>query len=162
MPQFDPTFFSTQLFWLAVTFVVLYIVVSSSAVPKIGSVLEDRQRKIDDNLGKAARLKAEAEAAIAAYEQALTDSRAKAQTILRDTADTLARQAEARQKDLGERLAAQIKAGEARIATAKEQALASVLEIATDVAKSATSRLTGIDLSDNQVAAAVAAVSEGR
>jgi len=63
MPQFDPTFFSTQLFWLAVSFVALYAIVSTLALPKIGSVLEERQRKIDDNLDKAAQLKAEAETA---------------------------------------------------------------------------------------------------
>ncbi len=163
MPQFDPTFFSTQLFWLAVTFVVLYVILSSIALPKIGGVLEERQRKIDDNLDKAAQLKAEAEAAIATYEKALAESRAQAQKILRENAELLAKQSEASQKQLGERLADQIKAGESRINAAKDQALAHVRELAVDVAKTATAKLTGASLDDAKVTAAVsAAMQEGR
>ena len=142
MPQFDPTFFAPQLFWLLVMFVVLYVSMSVLAMPKIGAVLEERQRKIDDNLDKAAQLKAEADIAIAAYEKAL------------------AKQSEAKQKELGEKLAAQIKAGEARINAAKDQALAHVREVAVDVAKTATQKLTGLTVEDDQVTKAVTAVMQ--
>jgi len=163
MPQFDPTFFAPQLFWLLVMFVVLYVLMSVLAMPKIGAVLEERQRKIDDNLDKAAQLKAEADTAIAAYEKALAESRAQAQQILRTSAEALAKQSEAKQKELGEKLAAQIKAGEARINAAKDQALAHVREVAVDVAKSATQKLTGLTVEDDQVTKAVtAAMQESR
>jgi len=163
MPQFDPTFFAPQLFWLLVTFVVLYALLSTIAMPKIGAVLDERQRKIDDNLDKAAQLKAEAETAIATYEKALAESRAQAQQILRANAEALTKQSEARQKELGDKLAEQIKAGEARILAAKDQALASVRDIAVEVAKTATQKLTGAALDDSQVASAVAnAMQEGR
>ena len=163
MPQFDPTFFAPQLFWLLVMFVVLYVSMSVLAMPKIGAVLEERQRKIDDNLDKAAQLKAEADAAIAAYEKALAESRAQAQQILRTSAEALAKQSEAKQKELGEKLAAQIKAGEARINAAKDQALAHVREVAVDVAKTATQKLTGLTVEDDQVTKAVtAAMQESR
>lgn len=160
MPQFDPTFYTTQLFWLFVTFALLYVLMSSLAMPKIGAVLEERQRKIDDNLDKAAQLKAEAETAIAAYEKALAESRAKAQDILRASGDAMAKQADERQKQLGERLAQQVKAGEARINAAKDQALTHVREIAADVAKSAAAKLTGNRPDDTQVASAVASALE--
>ena len=162
MPQFDPTFFTTQLFWLYVTFVVLYVLLSTIAMPKIGGVLEERQRKIDDNLDKAAALKTDAEAAIALYEKALASSRAEAQQILRTSGEALAKQAEQRQKELGERLAAQVKAGEARITAAKDQALAHVREVAADVAKTAAAKLTGVVLDDAKVGAAVAVALEER
>jgi len=163
MPQFDPTFFAPQLFWLLVTFVVLYFLMSALAMPKIGAVLEERQRKIDDNLDKAAQLKAEADAAIAAYEKALAESRAQAQQILRTSAEALAKQSEAKQKELGDKLAAQIKAGEARITAAKDQALAHVRDVAVDVAKTAAQKLTGLSIDDDQVTSAVtAAMQESR
>jgi F-type H+-transporting ATPase subunit b len=163
MPQFDPTFYTTQLFWLFVAFVFLYVLMATLAMPKIGAVLEERQRKIDDNLDKAAQLKTEAEAAIAVYEKALAESRAQAQQILRASGDALAKRADERQRKLGERLAKQIKVGEARIAHAKEQALAEVREVAVDVAKTAVAKLTGIVPDDATVVAAVAAaVEEGR
>jgi F-type H+-transporting ATPase subunit b len=163
MPQFDPSFFSTQLFWLAVTFVALYAVLSTVALPKIGSVLDERQRKIDDNLDKAAQLKAETETAIAVYEKALAESRAQAQQILRTSADALAKQSELSQKAAGERLSAQIKAGEAKILAAKDQALTHVREIAVEVAKTAAGKLTGLTIDEGQIAGAVgAAIQEGR
>ncbi|MGE5477250.1 MAG: hypothetical protein ACM3Q1_11385, partial [Bacteroidales bacterium] len=66
MPQFQQTaFFLPQIVWLAITFITLYILMAKVALPKIGAVLDERQRKIDDNLDKAAQLKAEAEAAVA-------------------------------------------------------------------------------------------------
>lgn len=157
MPQFDPTYFAPQLVWLAITFLALYWAMTKVALPRIGEVLEERQRKIDDSLDKAAALKAEAEAAIAAYEKALAESRSKAQAVLRETNDKLAKQAEARQKELADRLAAQIKAGEARIAAAKEQALANVRQVAGEVARDAAEKLTGQTIDDARVAAAVAA-----
>ncbi|HXP95426.1 MAG TPA: F0F1 ATP synthase subunit B' [Telmatospirillum sp.] len=163
MPQFDPTFFTTQLFWLFVTFALLYVLMSSLAMPKIGAVLEERQRKIDDNLDKAAQLKAEAETAIALYEKALAESRVQAQAILRASGETMAKQAEERQKQLGERLSQQVKAGEARINAAKDQALTHVRDVAAEVAKSAAAKLTGITHDDAKVATAVAsALEEGR
>jgi len=155
MPQLDPTFFATQLFWLVVTFVVLYIVLSSTALPRIGNVLEERQRKIDDNLDKAAELKGKADAAIAAYEKALADSRAQAQRTLREGADVLSKQAEQRQRELGERLSAQIKDGEKRIIQAKQQAMEHVREVAAEVAKLATAKLTGLAPEDAQVTSAL-------
>ncbi|HIJ39118.1 MAG TPA: F0F1 ATP synthase subunit B' [Rhodospirillaceae bacterium] len=162
MPQFDPHFFSSQLFWLYVTFIFLYVVLSTLAMPKIGAVLEERQRKIDENLDKAAKLKAEAEAAVAVYEKALADARAEAQRVLRATGDALAHKAEEQQKALGERLAQQVQAGEARIGQAKEQALANLREVAIDVAKAATARLTGISVDDAAASAAVASALEER
>lgn len=158
MPQFDAAFFTPQLFWLAILFCTLYFVMSRHALPRVGEVLEERQRRIDENLDKAAQLKAEAEAAIAAYETALAESKAQAMRVMRETSDQLAKQAEARSKELGDRLAQQIKAGEARIQAAKEQALANVRQVATEVAGAAVAKLVGTAPDEAKLADAVAAV----
>lgn len=157
MPQFDPNFFMPQLFWLAVLFVALYVVMARHALPRVGEVLEERQRRIDENLDKAAQFKAEAEAAIAAYEKALAESRAQALDVMRQTSEDLARKAEARNKALSEKLAAQIKAGEARIQAAKDQALANVRQVATEVAGAAVAKLVGVTPDEAKLADAVAA-----
>lgn len=157
MPQFDPAFFAPQLFWLAVTFFTLYLLMAKVALPKIGDVLDERQRKIDDNLGKAAQLKAEAEAAVAAYEKALAESRAHAQAVIKETAERLTKHADERTKELSVRLADQIKAGETRIAAAKDTALTNVRSVAIDVAGSVVARLTGAGSDQKAVEAAVSA-----
>jgi len=156
MPQFDPAFFAPQLFWLAVTFITLYVLMSTVALPKIGAVLDERQRKIDDNLAKAAQLKAEADAAVAAYEKALAESRAHAHAVIKEASERMAKQAEERNRELSAKLADQIKAGEARIAAAKQTALANVRDIAVDVAGAVVARLVGAS-DQGQVEAAVGA-----
>lgn len=155
MPQFDPSSFASQLFWLYVSFTLLLILLSVFALPKIGGVLEDRQKRIDGNLDKAAQWKSEAEAAIAAYEKALAESRAEAHKILQANAKTIAEQAETRQKALGETLAAQIKAGENRIQIAKEQALGQIREVSADLVRATMQHLTGLDAEDKQLDAAI-------
>ncbi len=157
MPQFDPTYFAPQLFWLALTFVTLYLLMTCVALPKIGAVLEERQRRIDDNLDKAAQLKAEAESAVAAYERALADSRAHAHAVIKEAADRLAHDAEERNKALAARLADKIKAGETRIAAAKDKVLANVRDIALEVAGAAIDRLVGSAADAAKLDGAVAA-----
>ena len=156
MPQFDPAFFAPQLFWLAVTFITLYVLMAKVALPKIGAVLDERQRKIDDNLDKAAQLKAEAEAAVAAYEKALSESRAHAHSVIKEAGERLAKQAEERTRELTAKLAEQIKAGEARIASAKDAALNNVREVAVDVAGATVARLVGASADQAQLETAVA------
>ncbi|MBI5164615.1 MAG: F0F1 ATP synthase subunit B' [Magnetospirillum sp.] len=143
MPQFDPAFFAPQLFWLLVTFVTLYALMALVALPKIGAVLDERQRKIDDNLAKATALKAEAEAAVAAYEKALAESRSHAHRVIKEASDRVAQQAEERNREISAHLAAQIKAGESRIAVAKTAALANVRQVADEVAGATVARLIG-------------------
>ena len=163
MPQLDASTFPTQLLWLFVTFVVLYVVMAWVAMPRIGTVLEDRQRRIDDQLERASQLKADAEAAMTAYESALAKARAEAQEILRAGSGRLIAESERRQHELGERLAAQIKAGDARIAEAMQHALAEARVSAADVASAIVARLVGTTVDTSRAVQAVTAVAdEGR
>src|ERR1700761_3750762 len=157
MPQFDPTYFASQLFWLYASFIVLFILLSVFALPKIGGVLEERQKRIDGNLDKAAQLKHEAETAIAAYEKALAESRAQAHKILQENAKAIAEAADIRNKAIGEKLAQQIKAGEGRIQAAKDEALGHIREISADLVRASVEKLTGQSAEDAQIEAAVTA-----
>ena len=74
MPQFDPTTFLPQLFWLAVTFAVLFFVISRHALPRLSSIMEARQQRINTDLDKAASIKKEAEQVLAEYERALGEA----------------------------------------------------------------------------------------
>ena len=162
MPQFDPTYFASQLFWLYACFIVLFILLSVFAMPKIGAVLEERQKRIDGNLDKAGQLKHEAEAAIAAYEKALAESRAQAHKILQDNAKSIAEAAEIRNKAIGEKLAQQIKDGEGRIQAAKDEALGHIREISADLVRASVEKLTGQSVDDKQVEVAVTASLGGK
>lgn len=143
MPQLDFHTFVPQLVWLAISFVVLYILMANLALPKVRDAIEGRKRHLDGDLGRAAALKQEAEAALAAYQKALAGARAAAQDTLRQTGERLAAEAAERQRQLSATLAAQIDAAEQRIAAGKEQALDEIRGIAAEVGSAVVEKLTG-------------------
>lgn len=155
MPQFDPSTFASQIFWLAITFVALYIIVSRFAIPRLGEVLEQRQKMVDDDLDRAQQFKAETDEAIQTYEKALADARAHAHGVLREAQDEISKLAEARKHEVSAQLAEQIKAGEARIGKARDEAMASVRDIASGVASAVADRLVGLSADQTAVEAAV-------
>jgi len=84
MPQLDFSTFPNQIFWLVVTLIVVYFVMSRVALPRIASVLAERHGAIQSDLDKAEEMNAKAVEAEAAYNQALVDARTEAQTIVAD------------------------------------------------------------------------------
>ena len=84
MPQLDFSTFPNQIFWLVVTLIVIYFLMSRIALPRIASVLAERHGAIQSDLDKAEEMKAKAVEAEAAYNQALVDARAEAQAIIGD------------------------------------------------------------------------------
>jgi F-type H+-transporting ATPase subunit b len=82
MPQLDFSTFGNQIFWLAVTLAVIYLILSRIALPRIAEVLAERQDRISDDLAAAEDLKGQALAAEEAYNQALAEARLEAQRIV--------------------------------------------------------------------------------
>src|SRR5690242_9294281 len=110
MPQLDPAGFMPQLFWLAVIFLVLYLLMRRLAMPRVRRAIDARQQRRDGDLGRAAELRTQAEAALAAYETALATARTEAQANLRQTSERMAAEAADRQRQLAAALAQQIDA----------------------------------------------------
>jgi F-type H+-transporting ATPase subunit b len=158
MPQLDFSTYVPQLFWLAVMFFILFLLMKGVALPRVGAALEARRNRLDDDLARAAQLKAEAEAVIAAYERSLAEARAQAQATVRETTEQLEAAAAARQRELADALAERTRAAEREIAAAKERALEQLDSVAADVAASLAAKLIGISPDRSQVAAAVGAV----
>ena len=154
-PPFDPTTFPSQLVWLVLTFAILYALMAKVALPKIGAIIDDRQKRIADDVAEAGKLKAESEAAVAAYEQALAEARARAQVIANETRDKQAAEADASRKTLEEQLNLKLADAEKTIAATKTAAMTEVRGIATDAAKAIVERLTGKAPADAAVASAI-------
>src|SRR3546814_11518836 len=108
MPQLDPAFWPTQLFWLAITFIALYLVIWRIALPRIADVLEARQRKLDDDLKKAAALKDAAAAILAAYETMRATATASAHEALQQAQAEMTGEAQRQGKALPAKTAQQI------------------------------------------------------
>jgi F-type H+-transporting ATPase subunit b len=156
-PPFDKQTFPSQLFWLTVTFVALYLLMSRIALPRIDSILERRRQRIAGDIAEALRLKGESDAAIASYEKALANARSRAQALVNDSRQRQAAQAEAGRKALDATLNARIAQAERSIAETKATAMVNVRGIATEAAAAIVERLIGIaPSSPDAVAAAVA------
>ena len=163
MPQFDPSSFASQLFWLAVMFTALYWIVSRIAVPRIGEVLEQRARVIQDDLDRAQALKAETDRAIAAYDKAMADARGQAYEHMKAIQADMKSVADKRTADVSAEVAAQIGQAEARINAAKQAALDSIKTVAAETARDVVGKLAGLSPDAGAVDAAVtAALKEAR
>lgn len=155
MPQLDFTTFAPQLFWLAVSFIVLYGLMRWLALPRVEQVITSRREHLNGDLARAAALKSEAETALATYRKTLAEARAAAQATLRETSEKLAAEAAERQRQLAATLAEQIEAAEQRIRAMKQEALAEVRGIATEVGGAVVERLTGASADPAKLAEAV-------
>ncbi|HAA93387.1 MAG TPA: F0F1 ATP synthase subunit B', partial [Rhodospirillaceae bacterium] len=116
MPQLDPTFFPTQLFWLVVIFTLLFLIVWKVALPRIAGIRETRRTRIDTDLEKAGVLKEEAEGVLAAYEKSLAEATGKPQAVHRSVADELLAERNRRLDEVAESLAGRLREAEAEIA----------------------------------------------
>ena len=160
-PPFNAETFGSQLFWLAICFVFLFVMMWKVALPRIGSIIDDRLKRIADDLAAAEALKGQSDAAIAAYEKALADARARAQAIANETRDKQAAAAEVRRKSLEDALNVKLADAEKTIAATKTAAMTNVRGIAADAAKAIVERLSGKAPSDSTVDAAVADALKG-
>ena len=162
MPQLNFTDFPPQLIWLAITFVLLYLLMSRVALPRVATVLERRQAHIATDLEKAEKRRAEAEEALAAYRQTLDAARSDAQSAVRTAADEMARQQAARDAELAASLAKRTREAEASIAAARDRAQDEMRMVAGDIAAAIAAKLAEVTLPADRVAVAVDAVRQER
>lgn len=157
-PPFQSQTFASQLVWLVVAFVLLYALMAKWALPRVASVIENRQKHIADDIAEAEQFKRQSDDAVAAYEKALADARARAQGIANETREKQQAAADATRKTLEGELNAKLAEAEKSIAATKTAAMANVRAIAEDAARAIIERLIGSAPSDKAVADAVADV----
>ncbi|MEE9209640.1 MAG: F0F1 ATP synthase subunit B' [Kiloniellales bacterium] len=158
MPQFDPSTFLPQLFWLVVSFAVLFVAMWRYALPRLSDILEARQERIDSDLEKASTIKQEADLVLAEYETALAEARDRAAAAIRKAGEEMSAESAQRHEAFRQELAQQTRAAEDRIAAARDEALADIKTVAAETASAATAKLIGVEFSSDRVHEAVEAV----
>lgn len=154
-PPFDSHTFASQLVWLVITFVLLYVVLAKVALPRVGGIIAERQKRIDDDLAQANSFKTQSDSAIAAYEKALADARNRAQSIANDMREKQTAEAKSVRKKIEDQFNVKLADAEKAIAATKQAAMANVRGIATDAAKAIVERLTGKAPADTAIDAAI-------
>ncbi len=143
MPQLCDAWFGNQIFWLLVTLVVIYFILSRVALPRIAAILAERQGTITNDIAAAEDLKAKAKDAEAAYEKALADARAEAGRIIDAAKADMKADLEAGVAKADAEIAKRAAEGEKAIAEIREGALVAVKEVAKDTAKEIIAAMGG-------------------
>lgn len=155
MPQLDPTWFPSQLFWLAVSFVALYTIVSLFISPAVGGVLKAREEAINEAIALAEKLKKEAAGTKGDFEQAGSEARAKASQLIAEAQGEAAKEHALAHQKLTEELEARIAASQAEIKKAVAKATANLETAAIPLAKEMAEKLLGTKVDEASVRAAI-------
>ncbi len=135
MPQLDPTWFASQLFWLLISFSLLYVMLARWALPRIQRVLEHRAETLASDADRAKRMTDEADRARQAYESALADARTRAQYVFNEAVLAQKSRMESAAK------AMDVKAHK-KIETQKQNLLDALVPASTEIANMIVEKLT--------------------
>jgi len=160
MPQLDFSTFPNQIFWLLVTLAVIYLVLSRVVLPRVGSVLSERQGTITNDLAAAEELKQQAVEAEQAYNKALADARAESQKIAAEAKADIQAELDIAIGKADAEIAAKSAEAEAAIAEIRKGSVASVKKVAGDTAKEIVASM-GVKADAKTVTAAVTARMKG-
>jgi len=160
MPQLDFATFPNQIFWLLVTLVVIYLILSRVVLPRVGSVLSERQGTITNDISAAEELKLKAQEAEKAYNKALADARTEAQKIAAETKAEIQRDLDIAISKADAEIAARSAEAEEAISEIRKGAVASVKKVANDTAKEIVASM-GIKADAKTITAAVTTRMKG-
>jgi len=152
-PPFDASTFPSQILWIAITFGLFYLFLKKVIMPRLGGILEVRENRIAQDIEQANKMKEEADAAVAAYEQELATARANANKIGQQSRDNAKAEAETARKSIEASLEAKLADAEARVAKIKDAAMQDVGSIAEETAIAIVSALGGKSAKDDVTAA---------
>lgn len=155
-PPFDSTTYGSQLLWLAITFGLLYYLMSKVALPRIANILEVRRDRIASDLGEAERLKRETDEAIASYEESLAEARQKAHGIAHTAREEAKSHIDAELAKVEADIAKQLEAADEKITAVKDEAMTEVDAIAQSTTEAILEQIIGSGVAQKDVADAVA------
>jgi len=158
-PPFKTETFPSQLFWLAITFAVLFVVLWRLATPRIASTISARRNQINDDLAEAQKHRSDAEAASAAYQTALAGARARATALADGNRKMVVAEIDKQKAAADARANADIARAEQRINAMRDEARGHVMNAARDAAIDIVAHLTGETVSADDAAAAVRAAT---
>jgi F-type H+-transporting ATPase subunit b len=146
LPQLDTSLFPEQLFWLAVSFVTLYLLMVFVALPGVRRTQDKRQTTIAAELAAATKANEQAKATIAQYEKTLADARAKAHATVNEIKAQAAKLAANKQTAQQKELAARLHEAEAKIRKARDEAIRDAQKNAADLANTIVEKITGVKI----------------
>jgi len=155
MPQLNPEFWVSQIFWLTITFGLLYIFLSKLILPKISANLEFRKSQISDNIEAADRQREESEMKLKEYEEIISKSRIEAKNNLNQVREKILKDINIKNDVLEKQINDEIKKAEEEINQLRKEAPTKINKIAIETASELTQKLIGTEINNSSISAIV-------
>ena len=155
MPQLNPEFWISQIFWLIITFGILFVVLSKLILPKISANLELRKSQILDNIEAADRQREESETKLQEFDEIILKSQTEAQNIFNQTRDKAIKDINAKKKVLEKQIDEEIKKAEDEIKKLRSEAPTKIKQIAVETSSELIHKLIGADVNNSSITAIV-------
>ena len=155
MPQLNPEFFVSQLFWLAVFFSFLLIFLWRVSLPRISLVLEKRQRKIDENLSSAKVLQEQAQEIESNINNKISKAKQDADEKIKKAISSLQSDVSTKLSTLDEELEIKISNSEKEILRSKESQMKNIDNEIANITKITVSKITNLDISESEIEQAI-------
>ena len=160
MPQLDPTYWASQAFWLILVFTVLYISVAKFYLPKIKNNLDDRENKIKDDLDSANQFKDLSELKLKEYEKIIENSKKEVIKIHLESKNKLDKDIQAKKDVMDKEIENEITKAQQEINELKKNSILDIQNISKDLASNIIENISGDELNESSIKAAVAEVSK--
>ena len=155
MPQLNTEFWISQIFWLTLTFGILYIVLSKFILPKISTNLEMRKSQIQENIEAADKQKKNCEAKLKEYDDIISKSKLEAKNIFKDVRDNLLKEINVKKETLDKQINTEIKKAEEEIGVLKRSAPEKINKIAIETTSELLIKLIGTEVNNSSISAIV-------
>ena len=155
MPQLNPEFWISQIFWLTITFGFLYVILSKLILPKISANLEIRKSQISDNVEAAENHGKESEIKIAEYEKKVQESRNEAKSYFKQAREELLKNINLKKNSLENELNEEIQKAESEIKELRDRAPEKINKIAVETSADLLQQLIGADVNSSSISAIV-------
>ena len=155
MPQLNPEFWISQIFWLTLTFGILYIVLSELILPKISANLELRKSQIQENIEAAEKQRESSEAKLKEYDEIIQKSKLEAKNIFKDAREKVLKDINSKKEILDKQIDEEITNAEKEIETLKKNAAEKINKIAIDTSSDLVKKLIGAEVNNSSISAIV-------
>ena len=155
MPQLNPEFWISQIFWLTITFGILYVVLSKLILPKISTNLELRKSQISDNIEAADKQREESESKLREYDEIISRSKIEAKSIFNQAKERVLKDVSAKRVILEKQIDEEVKKAEEEINKLRLKAPANINKIAIDTSSQLIQKLIGTEVNNSSISAIV-------
>ena len=155
MPQLNPEFWISQIFWLTFTFGILYVILSKLILPKISANLESRKSQIQENIDAAEKQRENSESKLKEYEDIILKNKLEAKNIFKDAREKLIKDINFKKETLDKQINEEINNAEKEIESLKKNAPEKIKKIAIETSSELIKKIIGVDVNNSSITAIV-------